>query len=750
MNRPRLSSPIVLLIVAATAAAGTYLLDLFILEPHVTRQKNLALRGLSAKAQTTVEWALRTEQNRLSALCGLISQRSDPAVSPGGQSLARTIGEIDDVDAAWLCSPDGRVVRQWRPGGPGDPDLTIALAPGDRLPAADGDAETGLLDLGGETVAFARRDLYAGGDNSAPVGQLYLARRLGGSLLRQIGSAVQANVSLVGADGLPGSVRMTDCPQRAYWALSPNRLAVAFPAKDTTGKTLGYFLADFAVAEIYKQTSTLRRTTLTILSLSAGVVILVVLGSSILLANPITRLLNRVRKVNAEEYLTDEFTRDLHAEPLALAKRLQQAFKASSELSKIDPLTGLANRRQFDEALQRAYAEAQRYHHVLSVVVADVDLFKAINDTCGHQSGDELLKSVADIIRECCRETDVPARFGGDEFIVLLPETSADSAAVVAERIRSSVSDRTFIVNGSELNMTVSIGIADLDAGDIEQPDSLVVMADRALYSAKQLGRNRVVRACDLDKSIWERNSRENERVERLREKLIGLDGQFKDLYVRALKEIVRMLERRDPHMADHARKVLHYAALIGRKMNLPEQFVKRVELSAILHDIGMLALPDSVALCQGRLDKRQLESMQRHPLIGGRILEGMEFLELVISPVRSHHERFDGKGYPDGLSGQAIPLAARIIAVADVFDAMTSLRAFRGAKSVAESLAELKRASGTQLDPDVVAALIAEAERLGEKLTDIPLPQSSDSRRTEAPPPATPTTQDPAEAICP
>ena len=172
----------------------------------------------------------------------------------------------------------------------------------------------------------------------------------------------------------------------------------------------------------------------------------------------------------------------------------------------------------------------------------------------------------------------------------------------------------------------------------------------------------------------------------------------------------------------------------IARQLNLPDQFARQIELSALLHDIGMLALPDSIALCAGRLNEQQLEAMRRHPLIGARILEGMEFLEMVTPQVRSHHERFDGKGYPDGLAGQSIPLAARIVAVADVFDAMTSRRAFRGAKSVTESLIELESEAGKQLDPNVVTAFLAEACRLGDKLTDVPLPKAEDEDEAEAP----------------
>jgi len=200
---------------------------------------------------------------------------------------------------------------------------------------------------------------------------------------------------------------------------------------------LGYYRASVSVARINDQAATTRKTVLIMLVLFGAVAILVILGSGILLANPITRLLRRVRQLEAGEGLSEEFTSDLHAEPRVLAEQLQQVFQTMTHESKTDELTGLANRRQFDQALRRACLEARRYNRHLSVMEIDVDLFKAVNDTAGHKAGDELLKVVAETILECCRKADLPARLGGDEFGVLLPETASAGAAVVAERIRA-------------------------------------------------------------------------------------------------------------------------------------------------------------------------------------------------------------------------------------------------------------------------------------------------------------------------
>ena len=180
-------------------------------------------------------------------------------------------------------------------------------------------------------------------------------------------------------------------------------------------------------------------------------------------------------------------------------------------------------------------------------------------------------------------------------------------------------------------------------------------------------------------------------------------------------------MEQRDPHMANHARKVQHYAVRIAREMGLSDRIINRLQVAATLHDIGKLAIPDTVLQCPGELDADQMDIIRRHPLLSVRIMERMEFLEQEIPAVRYHHERLDGQGYPDGISGSSIPLTARILCAADAFDAITSPRSFRKARTMAEGLHELKAGAGTQFDPGVVEAFLAVAQRLGDKLMEIP-----------------------------
>jgi len=715
MERLKFSSPGVLLILAALTVGMTLLLDICVLRPHLERQKAHALCESADRAQGNVQRAMASEARRLSDLCRTLCGAGDPRASVTTKTplsaVIRTSSRLGNIDVVWVCDTDGRVLH----ASPDNEELFEIEIPS---------TNSGLMRLRGVPVIFARQDIPDPGRDPGLSRQLYVARKLNAERLAEIGSAIPGDLLLVRAGDWPTTGLLNGSSERKVWLHEPDRLAVAWPVKGAAGNNTGYFLARFSVAQIHMRSAAVTRTVLTLLWASGCTVVLVIVGASIFLANPASRLLGRLHRVAGGAHPTEgEFTRDLHAEPLVLAKKLHKVFETITDAARIDPLTGLASRWQFEQMLELTYRQARRYHHSLSAIVMDVDLFKAINDTRGHQAGDEVLKVIGRIIREYCRDADVPARIGGDEFAILLPETSSAGAVVLAERIRNAVAAETLTVKSSEVKVTVSTGIADFDAGNVQEPRELVALADKALYVAKQRGRNCSMQAHDMAESSWLGGQEEGERVTALRGKLTGLDTQFKDLFMRSLQEIVQVLECRDAHMGNHARKVQHYSVLIARRMGLAEDVIKRVELSALLHDIGMMALPDSILLCQGRLDEGQLETMRRHPLLGARVLAGVEFLREAIPVVRSHHERFDGNGYPDGLAGQEISLSARIVAVADVFDAMTSPRTFRSARSVPEAINEICEGASSQFDTHVVAALVAQVDMLDDKMTGLALP---------------------------
>jgi len=720
----KISSPGLLLIAAVVAACGIFLLDTFYLRPQVAKQEAAALQGQANKTRSTVMWAMGAQQTNLQRACAawvkVVETRRLLATPGGTKEFALQAQRLAEIDLAWVTDAGGRIVRAWS----GDPHTQPPKAPS---PVTQ-DTQKGLIELGHELLIFARHNLPAADKNAKSPGQLWLGRFVRNDVMEQL--ATGGKLVFIRGDKLPGDKRPTASGiartvDQGHWMTGPDQLAVVWLVRNPAGKALGYLRTDLTVRHIHLQATHARRMALIILSLSIALALLVIVGAHMLITGPVVRLLRRLQHVDSlgtgSKEQREALTRGLRGEPLVLAQKLQSAFAELAHISKTDQLTGLANRRHFQEVMTAFYHQARRYDRPLSLIILDVDFFKAINDTGGHHAGDELLKTIAQACHQACRQADLPGRLGGDEFAILLPETSAKDAEAVAQRLRQLVGAHAITVNAAEFNMTLSIGITDLSVEGINSREDMINLADRALYAAKERGRNRVVHASELKgTSLKVQNTTPRGNV--LNKKLAGLDNRFKDLFLQAVHEIVDLLEQRDPNMADHARKVGHYASLIARKMNLSEQSIKRIEIAATLHDIGMLSLPDSVLLCPTELNEEQLRLMQEHTFRSVRIMQGMEFLEQEIPAVRHHHERFDGTGYPDGLAGGAIPLAARILAVADTFDAMLSPRTFRSARTIEEALAEIQEGTGSQFDPAIVTAFVDAAADLSN------LPEASPS----------------------
>ncbi|MCY2931259.1 MAG: diguanylate cyclase [Planctomycetota bacterium] len=727
MARLNITSPGILLILAVLLAGAIFLLDAFYLKPYMAGQEWDTLRQQASRTQSCIAKDIQDLGEKLQNLGGTSAQgirmRTLAATGRSGQLEALAAPQFCDcdVDMVWLCRPDGAVIDVWLNGR--SSGLTAPLAAGIRASVVarggrSASSASGLVTVDTHTVVFARRRVPHPDDPTLPAGELWIARAFDQSLLSSLRSVEYADLTFAPEAPLPSVRQAEDAAGCRFWLRGTDELAVAWILHDVHGRALGCLRAVLDVPQIHLQASSARRMTLIILSLSAGAILMVIVATHILIAGPVLRLLRRLQMLDSGQKVA-HLTKDLHGEPLVLARRLESAFDRLAHMSKTDELTGLANRRHFTEVLHAFYHQARRYNRPLSLIQIDIDFFKAANDACGHQGGDELLRIVARAIESACRKADLPARCGGDEFAILLPETSSLPAAVIAERIRQSVSQQSVTIEGLNLKVSLSIGIADLNAGEISSPEGMLALADRAMYAAKELGRDRVVQAHDLAGVSWTGEAGA-QKVDTLHKKLAGLDGQFKGLFLQAIQEVVQVLEERDPYMVAHALKVKHVAVRIAQEMELPDRVIARIEIAGMLHDIGMLALPDSILLCPGELDERQWQAMRRHPLLSVRIMEGMEFLEQEIPAVRYHHERFDGKGYPEGISGASIPLTARILAVAEAFVGMTSPRSFRDPKSLRQAADELLAAAGTQFDPAVVEAFEGLVERAGEELLDV------------------------------
>jgi len=373
---------------------------------------------------------------------------------------------------------------------------------------------------------------------------------------------------------------------------------------------------------------------------------------------------------------------------LAIALYQRSTFRElrAMRLALTDPLTGLGNHRHFHDRLERELADSQAQDYPLSLCLVDVDDFKRINDRFGHPGGDKVLAQLATRLRQGGESF----RLGGDEFAILLPGRDDEGAAIAAQAIVGRLSGTELAPAGA---VSISAGIATVPPEGIVR-DELVRRADSALYWAKEYGKDqvRVYRPDVLE-------------IAELRRLAAGPDRAAR---FRAAASLARAVDARDAYTGSHSERVADLAARIARRMGVDAEHVELTRLAASLHDVGKLAIPEEILRKPGPLSETERLVLERHPQIGFRMLESLD-VDPVADWVLHHHERWDGSGYPDGLPGDEIPLGARIIFVADAYDAMTSDRVYRDRFSGDEAIAELERCAGSQFDPEIVGALAAE-----------------------------------------
>ena len=327
-----------------------------------------------------------------------------------------------------------------------------------------------------------------------------------------------------------------------------------------------------------------------------------------------------------------------------------------------DPLTGLYNRCFVEEEFARWQASPRVFS--IAVIVADINGLKLVNDTFGIQEGDNLLKRAARILRESCRETDIVARWDGDEFIILLPRITARAAEKIVERIKN----RCMQEKEGEVQLSLAIGYA-VRRKPLESLNQVVKEAEEMLRRTK----------------LVEEKSYRNAIV----------------------NSILMTLFAKNMETEEHAERLKSYCLTIGRKMGLSSKELDELVLLAVLHDIGKIGINENILRKPGPLTEKEWEEMKKHPEIGWRIAMSISELVHIADYILYHHERWDGHGYPTGLKGEEIPLLCRILAVVDAYDAMTSDRVYRKAMSKERALAEIRRNAGTQFDPRVVEVFL-------------------------------------------
>ncbi|MFV9511442.1 HD domain-containing phosphohydrolase [Tepidibacillus sp. LV47] len=326
-------------------------------------------------------------------------------------------------------------------------------------------------------------------------------------------------------------------------------------------------------------------------------------------------------------------------------------------LSYHDSLTGLYNRQFMEEQINRLEMSQEM---PLVAIMADVNGLKLVNDAFGHEEGDKLLKKVAEILKESCRKEDIIARWGGDEFLILLPHATTEIAEQIIERIENMCLQ----ANDGKAQLNIAMGYA-VKAQASENLEQVIKEAEEWMY----------------------------------RRKLMEEKSYHKSL----INTLLATLYAKSTETEEHSQRLKNDCLMIGRRMNLSAKELDELALLTVLHDIGKIGIRESVLHKPGPLTAEEWEEIKKHSEIGYRIAQNTPELAVIAEYILYHHERWDGEGYPRGLKGEEIPLFCRILAVADAYDAMTNDRIYRKALSKEEAMAEIRRNAGTQFDPQVV-----------------------------------------------
>ncbi|EPY2275880.1 bifunctional diguanylate cyclase/phosphohydrolase [Clostridium sporogenes] len=381
----------------------------------------------------------------------------------------------------------------------------------------------------------------------------------------------------------------------------------------------------------------------------------------------------------------------LTAWPLGFYVKVEnQHIKKLESLANKDGLTDVYNHRFFHDALSKEVIECEEKNEALSMLFIDIDYFKHYNDLYGHQKGDKVLKTIGEILKNNTREGDIVARYGGEEFAILLPNTSEEEAINIAEKIRRKIEYTYFEgeENQPNGNLTVSMGIS-VYPYKAKSDMELIKSADDALYRAKFFNKNRVEAYTSI-----------------LDELKNDIDEKHIDL-VTSIKTLISVINAKDRYTYGHVERVVLYSRLLADKLKLSEEDKKIFIYGAYMHDIGKINISREILNKKMPLAKEEWEILKQHPINGVEIIKPVSSLQNISDLILHHHERYDGKGYPDKLKGDNIPFLARALTVVDSFDAITSNRPYNRRKTYEEAIEELKRCSGTQFDSYIAEKFI-------------------------------------------
>ena len=417
----------------------------------------------------------------------------------------------------------------------------------------------------------------------------------------------------------------------------------------------------------------------------------------------------------------------LIANYIALTTHNLELIEKSDEYINTDALTLLYNHRGFQEILANEISRSETNKQPLSVIMMDINNITKINRDFGHIKGDEVIKVVAEKVRQNCREGDIAGRYGGDEIAIVLPNTNSSQAKYVAEFLTYSLSC-CFIDEIGPIKVSVGVSTYPDSTQDKEQ---LLILAEQAMYISQAKGykdgMSAIISSSDFNfwddvalKSYAEVVSKRHSQLGiNFEDELISKFNDDHNLSDTRTWEVATSLagaiDAKDPYTKGHSTSVSRFSEALARAINLPEKEVARITLGALLHDVGKIGIPETVLKKEGPLSDEEWAIMKQHPVIGAeKVLQPNPNLRDLVPIVKYHHERIDGKGYPEGLSNGDIPLAAKIVAIADTYHALISDRPYRKGMNIEKALSILESGAGTQWDENLVRTFIQIAPSLG------------------------------------
>jgi len=375
---------------------------------------------------------------------------------------------------------------------------------------------------------------------------------------------------------------------------------------------------------------------------------------------------------------------------IGMALERAQQYEEAREQANRDFLTGLYSHRALQGELKRALQASSRRGEPLAIEAMDINNFKLFNDTYGHSTGDQVLKMIAEHLAKLCQDKGLASRFGGDDFVVILPNADRETAFDFARSVQEWLAKKDFQVRGRErIPISVSCGVA-VFPEDGRRRHELLAVADANLYESKGLG-GKIVGRPEIQEQKAE-----------LRK--LGTFGM--------LESLVTSVDNKDHYTKAHSENVTDYAVMLAQELGYSEQVQKTLRIAGLVHDAGKICIPDRVLRKPGPLTPGEYEIVKHHVVIAGHLLVDLPNVDQIRDAALNHHERFDGTGYPKALKGEQIPLLGRIMAIADAFSAMILDRPYRRGRTAREALAELERCAGTQLDPELVEAFARAVKR--------------------------------------